>query len=71
MERLMRREILDVRRCPRCHEVVQAYVDDAYNAGSPDEEHAVYWLPRRAHSRADCDRMLTLAREEWPTLFDL
>lgn len=67
----MQREILDVRRCPRCHEVVQAFVQDHYNSGSEDAETVIYWLPRRSHSKDDCDRMLTLAAEEWPTLFTL
>lgn len=67
----MQREILDVRRCPRCQSVLQAFVQDHYNYGSEDAEAVIYWLPRRAHSKADCDRMLALAEEEWPTLFTL
>jgi hypothetical protein len=67
----MNREIVDVKRCNRCKSVVQALVDDRYLADSGEQTRAVFWLPRRAHSQEDCDRMLTLAKEEWPTLFRL
>jgi hypothetical protein len=67
----MRREILDVRRCTVCQTVVQALVQDDYLDDEGHATRAIYWLPRRAHGKDECDRMLTLAREEWPTLFEI
>jgi HEPN domain-containing protein len=64
----MMREVLEVKRCNRCQTVVQALVDDRYLAGTPEESRAIYWMPYRTHTRDDCERMLTLAREEWPAL---
>jgi hypothetical protein len=64
----MMRDIVDVKRCSRCQTVVQALVDDRYLPGTPAETRAVYWLPYRTHTRHDCERMLSLAAEEWPTL---
>jgi hypothetical protein len=65
----MRREIVEVKRCNRCQAVVHALVDDTYMADSGDATRAIYWLPRRVHTATDCDRMMALAREEWPALF--
>jgi hypothetical protein len=64
----MLREIVEVKRCNRCKSVVQAMVRDDYLPGTPEQTIAVYWLPRREHSAEACERMLTLAREEWPVL---
>jgi hypothetical protein len=65
----MFREIRDVRRCPRCREVVQALVHDKYIADDGEKSEAIFWLPRRLHTDDDCKRMQTRAREEWPTLW--
>lgn len=67
----MQREILDVKRCNRCQTVFQALVQDNYISDEGEPGAAIYWLPRRVHTADDCDRMLTLAREEWPVLFDV
>lgn len=67
----MLRENLDVRRCTRCQTVVQALVQDDTLSEEGDVTRAIYWLPRRVHTSDDCDRMLTIAREEWPVLFEL
>lgn len=67
----MFREILDVRRCNRCQTVVQALVHDIYDEGTEEHVEAVFWLPRRTHSGEDCERMLEIAKEEWPTLFEM
>jgi hypothetical protein len=67
----MDREIRDVRRCTLCQTVVCALVHDKYIADHGNEVQAVYWLPRRVHTDQDCKRMLTLAEEEWPVLFEM
>jgi hypothetical protein len=71
LEMPMMREIVQVKRCNRCDSVVQAMVDDRYLPGTPEESRAVYWLPRREHGQDACDEMLTIAREEWPRLFEV
>jgi hypothetical protein len=65
----MERDIRDVKRCSRCQEVVQALVHDSYLDDAGEQVQALFWLPRRKHTDKDCDRMLTIAREEWPTLW--
>lgn len=65
----MQREIRDVRRCRVCGMVLQALVHDVDLDEAGERYEAVYWLPRQPHSRDDCDRMVTLTREQWPTLF--
>lgn len=67
----MQREIQDVRRCNRCSTVLQAMVQDDMLDEQGQAVRAIYWLPRRVHGAVDCDRMIVLAREEWPTLFEV
>lgn len=67
----MQREIRDVRRCSKCQTVLCALVDDTYIADDGETVRSLYWLPRRVHTGQECTRMLTLATEEWPVLFEL
>ena len=65
----MNREVLDVRRCSRCHSVLTALLQDDGLTEGGEPYRAIYWGPRRSHSADDCSRMVELAREEWPTLW--
>jgi hypothetical protein len=46
-------------------------VDDVYLGDDGEEARACFWLPRRVHTEEDCNRMLTMAEEEWPVLFEI
>ncbi len=66
----MPREILQVQRCARCQTAlsVQVQDDDLDDSGYPVRTR--FWLPRRAHTEAQCRQLLILAQEEWPRLFE-
>jgi hypothetical protein len=71
MDDLVMREILDVRRCTRCDAVLQVMVQDDTLDESGYPVRAVYWLPPHKHGDDECNRMLTLAQEAWPRLFEM
>jgi hypothetical protein len=65
----VQREVWEiVEKCRVCGAVVVALVceDDLDEEGA---QRRVVYRDRVPHSRIDCERLVTLQREEWPVLF--
>jgi hypothetical protein len=62
-------ELMDMTdRCPRCKAPRSAFLreEGVDRHGTP---FAAYWSERIDHPASDCERLVTLQREEWPTLW--
>jgi hypothetical protein len=62
------RDFSPIDRCRECGSVTRAIVHEQ----GRDEEGAPWqaiYSETIAHPRRDCERMVALAREEWPTLW--
>ncbi len=62
-------EIVEVlQRCKQCGTATAVLVEDTYISLDGKVCHAM-WRDDPEHTRNDCDRMVTLEREQWPTLW--
>lgn len=62
-------EIIEVmKRCRICGIAEHVLVQDAYMTMGGDMVQAIY-RDEIPHTKKDCDRMVTLEREQWPSLW--
>lgn len=64
----MARDITPVYRCAECGAVKRVLVHTYDEVGDDGENIHTIHGEDVAHTRADCQAMVRLAREEWPTL---
>lgn len=64
----MQRDHSIIERCKECASVTVALVYE-HGIGDDGEPYAAIYRDVVPHSRNDCERMQSLAREAWPTLF--
>jgi hypothetical protein len=65
----MFREVWEVqKRCDKCGVALRLLVCDS-GLGEDGEPYQAVYVDRVPHDRQQCERMLTIAREEWPALF--
>lgn len=65
----MSREVRDVtQRCRDCGAATAVLLDETGIADDGTDYRAI-WSERVPHSRSDCSAVVTLMREQWPTLW--
>lgn len=64
----MSRESVPLDRCKECGSVVSVMHHETWLDDRNDVQQA-FWTEPLEHNRKDCQRMVLLAREEWPTLW--
>lgn len=64
----MQRDYSPLERCRECGQVTAMLVHEQ-GLGDDGEPYAAIYRDTLAHTRSECERMVALAREEWPTLW--